>query len=105
MPRVKFHEPSEFEAELKLMANKVVDKIVRITCGLKYEHPSTVLTVIATALIGNLVLCLERGCGSYLMSESQEAEEVRQRANTIQKQIRAAAIEFGLDIRSGMYEP
>lgn len=104
MPTVKFHEPGEFKDELKLMQGRIEGNILRLTYGHKSEYPSTVVLVIATALVGNMVLRLESRCGSFLMSESSEAEQVRLKAKSIRDAIESVASELKLEVRAGMYE-
>jgi hypothetical protein len=104
MATVKFNDLSEFLTELKLVAEKIEGKILRLTCGHRSEYPMTALSVLATALVGNVVLRLENRCGSYLMSESHEAEQVREAVKSGSKLVETAATELGLEVRAGTYE-
>ena len=103
MPTVKFHDPSDFEQELRLMENRIDGKIVRLTYANKSEYPSTAVLVIATALVGPVVLCLECYCGNF-MNGSDEEVKVGQKAESIRQTIESTATKLNLEIRAGMYE-
>lgn len=104
MTTVKFNDLSEFLTELKLVAVKIEGKILRLTCGHRTEYPMTALSVLATALVGNVIVRLENCCGHFLMSESSEAEQVREAVKTRSKLVEMAAKELGLEVRAGTYE-
>ena len=104
MATVKFHLLSEYLTELKLVADQVEGKILRLTCGHQREYPMTALSVLATVLVGSLVFRLENRCGSFLMSGSSEAEQVREIAKAHMTLVEAAAKELGLEVRAGTYE-
>jgi hypothetical protein len=104
MATVKFNDLSEFLTELKLVAETIEGKTLRLTCGHRSEYPMTALSVLATVLVGNVVVRLENRCGSYLMSDSNEAEQVREAVKTRSKLVETAAKELGLEVRAGTYE-
>jgi hypothetical protein len=104
MATVKFNDPSEFVRELRRDREKIERKILRLTCGHRHEYPMTVLTVLATALVGSVVVRLERRCGSYMTGDSNGMDQTLAAVRADCKLVEAAAHELGLEVRAGVYE-
>lgn len=102
---VKFNSPDEFLTELaaEAAAQRVTDKVVRVTLSYRRGQLTTAVLVLASVLLTcNRMVCLERLAGEYL--DSHDADEIIKKAGAVADAIRAEADRLGLEVRAGVYE-
>lgn len=105
MNRVRFTNYEEFLEEITLDRDVVEDKIIRVCIGTHRSNSAPVdsLTVYASVIVRGKVVELSQHCGTH-MNIGQEAEDVRNRANTIADKIREVSRDFGFTVRAGKFE-
>jgi hypothetical protein len=104
VPTARFHQVDEFIEELRRDRDKIDRGLVRVTCRHTRGTPMYSLTVVASAIVGNVVLLLERRCGEYMFPDDGPGRQVRDKAEQYAAALQAECQALGLETRSGVFE-
>lgn len=103
--KILFNAPDEFLAELRIDAEKVEQKILRVTVRHHYRAPFVEICVLASAVIGPNIVVLEHHLGQIFVGEQLAGSEVGSRTELVTARLREVGEGLGLEVRAGVYEP
>lgn len=103
MPKVVFHDLTEFTAELRKDAPSIARRILRTTCCFERSDMFTVLHVLAGYAIEDDTVELKLRIASYMTNHTPDQTAAAKRADDAMAQLHSLADELGLDLRHGSF--
>jgi hypothetical protein len=102
--KVSFNDPDEFLREVRIDADRVDRKIVRLTVRRRYQQPFVSVSVYASAVIGQFVVTLDHRLGETFAVEELRATEVGKKVDTVLTRLQRDMTDLGLEVRPGVFE-
>jgi hypothetical protein len=100
--KVNFHDPDEFLEELRRDHDRVDRQILRVTVRRRYAPPFVHVAVLATAVVGTVVVTLEHRVGEMFPGDEAGSPIPGKIQSSIDR-LTAEATKLGLEVRAGVF--
>lgn len=100
--KVQFHSVDEFLAEITRDVDRLDRKILRVSIMQRYSHPFLEISMVSTAVVGGVVVRLDRRIDSCFFCDETELARLRQRAKEQMEAVETSARNLGLEVRAGI---
>lgn len=98
---VRYSDLEEFVAEITERQAEVQQGLVRTTCSMEFNYPSTRYYLTAGAIVGNMLVELRQRCG--VAATDGEHTKVKEHYLTQRDKLVKAAEALGLKVRAGFF--
>lgn len=97
-------DAEEFAKELEADLPQIDPKYIRLCFRWEQQGPTTVMKVLASAVVNGRLLRMTWRAGSYFYASSEDAKLVADKAEKQAEILRQAAAKLGLGVRAGTFE-
>ncbi|MCI0462771.1 MAG: hypothetical protein L0Z62_37970 [Gemmataceae bacterium] len=102
--KVQFHAVEEFLAEIARDKEQIDRGILRISILRRFHDPFVHLFLLATAVVGGIVVRLDQRLGECFAADAAASAGIGKKGEELMARLGREAEQLGLEVRAGFFE-